>query len=198
LGQAAIVDDEADEHRREGRRQRVDLSPERRARLVRADVPRHAVDGGQAEADQRQNGRQERPVEMRQQAAVDDHGRWSPSARAIVPAGDSMTGAGGGGGDAVPGSTGSGRPSRLAKNVSMTWRAIGVAAPLVCPCSAKTTPAICGLSRGAKKTNHPWSRTSRPRLAASARFCSEMLAWAVPVLPATSRPTICARRPVPP
>ena len=28
------------------------------------------------------------------------------------------------------------------------------------PCSRNTTPAICGLSRGAKNTNQPWSRTS--------------------------------------
>ena len=26
------------------------------------------------------------------------------------------------------------------------------------PCSRKTTPAISGLSRGAKKVNQPWSR----------------------------------------
>ena len=60
------------------------------------------------------------------------------------------------------GSTGSGRPSCLAKNVSITCFAMGAADVPCSPCSAKMTPAICGLSRGAKNTNQPLSRVSMP------------------------------------
>ena len=64
------------------------------------------------------------------------------------------------------------------------------------PCSANTTPAISGLSRGAKNTNQPWSRRShlaRRRCAARvarspARFRS---------CPQTSCPAMRARPPVP-
>ena len=64
-------------------------------------------------------------------------------------------------------------------------------------CSPKTTPAISGLSRGAKNTNQPWSRRSRSvRPAACLPPCSE-ITCAVPVLPDTSLPGMRARPPVP-
>ncbi len=65
------------------------------------------------------------------------------------------------------------------------------------PCSRNTTPAICGLSRGAKKTNQPLSRRSFPLRAAAMRPAFE-ITCAVPVLPQTSCPSIRARPPVPP
>ena len=43
----------------------------------------------------------------------------------------------------------------------MTYRAIARPSVPCSECSAKTTPAISGLSRGAKNTNQPWSRRSR-------------------------------------
>ena len=66
---------------------------------------------------------------------------------------------------------------------------------LCTPCSAKTTPAISGLSRGAKNTNHPWSRRFFV-VRAAARPVLEMTC-AVPVLPQTSLPSMRVRRPVP-
>ena len=60
------------------------------------------------------------------------------------------------------GGGGSGRPSFFAKNVSMMCCAIGARSEPCSPCSTKMTPAISGLSRGAKKTNQPWSRRSLP------------------------------------
>ena len=74
---------------------------------------------------------------------------------------------------------------------------IDAALALWTPCSTKTTPAISGLSRGAKNTNQPWSRRSFPLLAAATRPLFEMTC-AVPVLPHTSCPGIFARPPVPP
>src|ERR1700694_340476 len=50
---------------------------------------------------------------------------------------------------------GSGRPSCFAKKVSRTWCATCAALPPCTPCSRNTTPAIFGLSRGAKNTNQP-------------------------------------------
>ena len=55
------------------------------------------------------------------------------------------------------------------------------------------TPAISGLSRGAKNTNQPWSRRSRSvRPAACLPPLSE-ITCAVPVLPDTSLPGMRAR-----
>ena len=62
------------EQGRERDRQGVDLTPERRARCIGPDVPRHAVNRGQAKQDQRDKGGKERPVEMREQTSIDDHG----------------------------------------------------------------------------------------------------------------------------
>jgi hypothetical protein len=53
------------------------------------------------------------------------------------------------------GHLGSGAPSFFAKYVSITYLAIGAALVPCSACSAKITPAISGLSRGAKKTNQP-------------------------------------------
>lgn len=64
-------------------------------------------------------------------------------------------------------------------------------------CSASTTPAIWGRSRGAKNANQPWSRRSRSVLPAAARPPSSEMTCAVPVFPATSRPSRRARPPVP-
>ena len=52
-------------------------------------------------------------------------------------------------------SVGSGRPSLFAKYVSIACFAMYAASDPCAPCSAKTTPAISGLSRGAKKTKKP-------------------------------------------
>ncbi len=64
------------------------------------------------------------------------------------------------------------------------------------PCSRKTTPAIRGLSRGAKNTNQPLSRRSFPLREAAARPWFEMTC-ADPVLPHTSFPAMRAVPPVP-
>ena len=93
--------------------------------------------------------------------------------------------------------TGSGCPSSLAKNVAMMCFATSAAAVPCSPCSANTTPAIRGLSRGAKNTNQPLSRRSFRCMPAAARPLFEMTC-AVPVLPQTSLPGICATRAVPP
>ena len=74
---------------------------------------------------------------------------------------------------------------------------MGAALEPCSPCSAKMTPAISGLSRGAKNANQPWSRRSiSVRPAAALPPCSE-ITCAVPVLPETSRPATRARPPVP-
>ncbi len=69
--------------------------------------------------------------------------------------------ASGGGGGVFGVSAGSGLPSFFAKYVSMTCFAIGAPRYPCSSCSPKMTPAISGLSFGAKKTNQPWSRRSR-------------------------------------
>ena len=74
--------------------------------------------------------------------------------------------------------------------------AIGAALEPCSECSAKTTPAISGFFAGAKKTKKPWSRRSRPVLPARSLPWFEMTC-AVPVLPATSRPSTRARPAVP-
>ena len=53
-----------------------------------------------------------------------------------------------------------GLPSWRSRSARMCF-ATDAALALWMPCSRKTTPAISGLSRGAKKVNQPWSRRFR-------------------------------------
>ena len=82
-------------------------------------------------------------------------------------------------------------------DVARMWCASGAAFGPWMPCSRKTTPAISGLSRGAKKTNQPWSRRSTFLIRAAAMRPVFEMTCAVPVLPQTSCPSIRARPPVP-
>ena len=141
---------------------------------------------------EREDGEQQRPVDVVVESSF-EHVSWPWRTRdaacaSRVPAAARRASARGG----------SGRPSCLAKNVSSTCLAIGAAVtPPWPPCSTNTTPAICGLSRGAKNTNQPLSRRSLSVLPLAACAPSSEITCAVPVLPDTSRPAIRASPPVP-
>ncbi len=89
LGQRAVVDRHARRHDREADRQRVELRPEAGTRLVGLEVPRHAVNGRDADERQDEQRADQRPVDVGQQPPIDaDHSRLRvPTAATVAGAG---------------------------------------------------------------------------------------------------------------
>src|SRR5687767_5151579 len=114
-------------------------------------------------------------------------GRPAEALSATRIAGGSSPAAGiGGGSPGTGGGGGRALPSFFAKNVSRACLATTAADDPCSPCSAKITPAICGLSRGARNTNQPWSLRFLEVFPLAALAPSSEITWAVPVLPETS------------
>src|SRR5688500_5318993 len=118
-----------------------DRAQDDRVNLRRRQPPAagRAVNHGDADYRQARDGAEQEPVEMQIQASFQH--QWA--LRDTLRIGGGRTNAG------------RGFPSFLLKYVSRMCFAIGVEFPLAPECSMNTTPAISGLSLGAKKTNHP-------------------------------------------
>ena len=189
--QGPIVHQQASDQGRPAECERQELAIE-----LRTHAPARWIVGG-AEHHRGADGAQDsyrahqQPVDVDRQTMLEHHSA-PPAAAGRTASAAVVTEGGAGSGDA-----GRGRFSSLAKNVSMTWRATGAARYPCSPCSAKTTPAMRGSSRGAANTNHPWSRRSRSDVPAAALLPDSETTCAVPVLPMTSRPCRRARRAVP-